>query len=94
MTDDLIFEDPPEPQRGKRGALAEWLDEVRRHPEQWVRFSEHVPTNTAATIKAGHRGRAEKGEFDAVVRKLADEPIGRGTLFVRYVGPLVDEVDS
>ena len=98
MSDDIEFTEPPEP-RGKYGRgvrLTNWVKSLRAHPNRWAKYPDPVWTNTSYSIINGERAGIEKGEFEAVVRTELDlDPSGkRGFLFVRYVGPLVDEEDA
>jgi hypothetical protein len=88
MADEIVWEDPPEINRSRRG-VSPWerrLAPLREHPGKWANFGEHHSTAPAYIKGGGKRGATwEPGEFEAVMRGV-DQATKKGTLYVRFVG--------
>lgn len=87
MSDDLIFEDPPEHDpTGRRPVYLELLKPLMDHPRCWVRLRE-VGSPKAANQAASRlrTGRATlpggRWEFD-----WGEGPNGEGYVYARYLG--------
>lgn len=100
LLDDLSFEEPPARTRSPRTAKwAKVLDTLREHEGQWARIAVKPSAGTAAALAGNLRGGtlsgAEKGEFEAVSRRLDDDTYG---VFARYnpsaAEPEADEADD
>lgn len=89
----VIWEDPPEKQRGNGGkgrAGVNWLavvEELRSRPGEWGRVATcpRAGTKAAALARLIRGGLAPftVGEFEATSRQVGDE----GRVYARYVGP-------
>ena len=79
----LIFENPPD-KKFSHAPMSKWipiLEEVKKHPKQWIRITEEEmrnPSIVASNIKLGKDRGIKKGEFETRSSK--------GHVYVRYHG--------
>lgn len=95
MTDEIVWEDPPEEILGRRrGASTEYVAfarALREHPKRWAVLpgggrSEKGAQGTAGNIRRGRMASFTNGKYETAVD---------GTkIYVRYVGPEGDQEEK
>lgn len=92
MSDDLIFEEPPNDGRGVYRPLhpvTVWLAALREHPWVWARFPDDVAPAIGTFIRKGDRYGVAEGEYQTRTTSIGNTR--RVHLYARYIGtPAVD----
>jgi hypothetical protein len=83
MSEEIVWEEPPEAQLATKGKWGRLLAPFRDRPGQWGRVPGKHNTSTSHNIRRGTFNGIGKDEFEAVIRNTEN---GTGDLYVRYVG--------
>lgn len=79
MSDELIFEDPPEARKGGDNAQARWVERLFDFPGRWARFDAKYKSTKSAYAAALYLNRKHAGRgLEFVARN--------GSVYGRCVG--------